>query len=472
MATLDDVLAVIKHVTDCTGNPTAWLDGLTPTEVSQTATLLTASPQRLDGLLAKIRQQHRDLFDPANGAMVFPTPRRPGGAPPEPEHQEGAAADAIRAAEVALGQQNSLTAQLDLQVTAAILNAHRKTAAGKETLARLQRDVETAVTTRSDLDTPAGARDFQRILIGKLSEIRAVVASVSLDDTSESALMAAWTSLYNASQGGRDSSEEHQVPAVITAPSSTEVTDPLVAPDAEPYLDSLAARTPGFLPPDVSTHSPPTQMPLVPGIPNLGGGPAPASIPGLSMPGGAPSPGLQAAGAEWLPRGLDQAEDPPPKDRPVPDAPDDVEDEASDSAAAPESLPTGPTTVTLPNGETVTAATPQLAAAIKMAAGGTPIAEAFHQQGITIPAPGTAVTEPIDPSRVTPGDIGMFTNRHALALGNSKALLDGQFQHISTVKGPSFLGWEHPAAPVAVDAPTRTEAPAPTRPAARAGTAQ
>jgi hypothetical protein len=126
--------------------------------------------------------------------------------------------------------------------------------------------------------------------------------------------------------------------------------------------------------------------------------------------------------------------------------------------------------VTLPNGDTVTAASPQLAAAIKAAAGGTPIPDAFRQQGITIPPPGTAVANPVDPSRLTPGDIGMFTDHHALALGNSKALLNGQVQHISTVKGPSFLGWEHPPAQAAATAPTRTEAPTPTRPAATTGT--
>jgi hypothetical protein len=137
-----------------------------------------------------------------------------------------------------------------------------------------------------------------------------------------------------------------------------------------------------------------------------------------------------------------------------------------DASGKPEPPPTGPTTVTLPNGETVTAASPQLAAAIKAAAGGAPIAEAFRQQGITIPPPGTAVTNPIDASRVAPGDIGIFTDRHALALGRGKALLDGQMQHISTISGPSFLGWEHPPTSASATAPARTEAPTPTRPAA------
>jgi hypothetical protein len=57
----------------------------------------------------------------------------------------------------------------------------------------------------------------------------------------------------------------------------------------------------------------------------------------------------------------------------------------------------------------------------------------------------------------------MFTDRHALALGESRALVNGQIQHISTVTGPSFLGWEHP--PVPVSAADKTDPPAPTRPA-------
>ncbi len=123
------------------------------------------------------------------------------------DHQEGDAADAIRHAEAALAQQNSATAQVDLQVVAAVLNAHRKAAASRDALDTLQRDIEQAVATRSDLDTPAGARDFQRYLIGKLRDIQAVVAGASLDDTSNSALMAAWTSLYNAAQPASDAAD-------------------------------------------------------------------------------------------------------------------------------------------------------------------------------------------------------------------------------------------------------------------------
>src|SRR5262249_12377542 len=130
----------------------------------------TTRPAQLDTILAKIRQQHPDLFNP--GAV-------PAG--PPPQRSEGTAAEAIAGAEAALAHQNSASSQLDLQVISAIMNAHLQTVEGAEALRALQRETEAAVQTRSDLDTPAGARDFQRFLIGKLRDIRAVVMTASLD---------------------------------------------------------------------------------------------------------------------------------------------------------------------------------------------------------------------------------------------------------------------------------------------------
>ncbi|MCB1289610.1 MAG: hypothetical protein KDB47_18355, partial [Mycobacterium sp.] len=82
-----------------------------------------------------------------------------------------------------------------------------------------------------------------------------------------------------------------------------------------------------------------------------------------------------------------------------------------------------------------------------VALAGTPIPEAFGRQGITIPAPGSPVVEPLAPEVLTPGDIGVFTDRHAVALGNGKGLLDQQIQPLAAVAGPTFLGWQHPPAP-------------------------
>ena len=478
MATPSDVLDAVAHVKECTGDPKAWMTGLTPQDVTDVVTVFGASPQRLDGVIARIRQQHPDLFDQRTGEMIVPPQTAPAGPGPRPgdrasDRQEGEAADAIRDAEAALAHQNSATAQVDLQVVSAVLNAHQKNAEGREALNRLQHDIEAAVTTRSDLDTPAGARDFQRFLIGKLRDIRAVVANASLDDTSNSALMAAWTSLYNSTKPETGSAELRPPAGAATgSPARNVGQSPPAAADTglDPYLDSLPVDDRGSLPQDMPAQTPPAcpaaAMPAaMPSIPSFGGG----GMPGLGMPGGFPLSGpLQGAGDERSPNDRDDAL-PDPDDaaeRPSADNDGDGRPGHHDAESAPAEPPaSGPTTVALPNGETVTAANPQLAAAIKAAAGGMPIADAFRQEGMTIPPPGTAVTDPVDPSRLIPGDIGMLTDRHALALGESRALLNGQIQHISTVNGPSFLGWEHPPEPVTPATPDRTDPPAPTRPA-------
>ncbi len=471
MATYDDLLAAVKSVRDRTGDPNAWQTGLAPTEVSAVTTP-TTRPEQLEAIVRKIRRQHADVF----------------GAATPPDRESGAAADAIASAEAALAQQNSASSQLDMQVVSAILNAHLSAVDGREALTTLQQETEAAVRMRSDLDTPAGARDFQRFLIGKLRDIRAVVLNASLDDTSKSALMAAWTSLYDASKNEPNRPGEHppapvpvgDAPAVGSADQASDDMDS----DGDPLLDSLLADDDELLPTDTpgsdpmagAPGAPAMETPMAPAMPNFGGAPLPglgtmpASMAGWDAPGDLPLSGLP--GGDGIDPALQdladedepdaQEEDPSAHD--ASDGPGDENDEpqsmSSDEPAA------GPTPVTLPDGETVTAASPQLAAAIQSAIGGTPIAEAFQQQGMTLPPPGTTVVNPIDALQVTPGDIGMLTDRHALALGPGKALLDGQIQHIATVSGPGFLGWEHPpAAAATVTTPAKPEPPTPTRPA-------
>src|SRR5262249_2668573 len=239
MSTYDELLATVKRVRDRTGDPNAWQTGLTRTELAAVVTPTTRSEQ-LDAILLKIRQQHPDLFEAR-------TP--PGGVPTAPsDRQEGDAAEAMADAEAALAQQNSASSQLDLQVISAIMNAHLETVEGREALTKLQRETEAAVQTRSDLDTPAGARDFQRFLIGKLRDIRGVVANASLDDTSKSALMAAWTSLYYASKSGSSGPGESQpAPAATVSapvPGDTQQSADVADDGWDPLLDSVLADDP------------------------------------------------------------------------------------------------------------------------------------------------------------------------------------------------------------------------------------
>jgi Domain of unknown function (DUF4226) len=462
MSTHDELINTIKSIRDGTGDPNAWQTGLSPNEVTAVITP-TTRPEQLDAIVRKIRQQHSDIF----GTGV-----------PGADREQGEAAEAMAGAEAALAHQNSTSSQLDMQVITAILNAHLKSVEGREALSRLQRETEAAVLTRSDLDTPAGARDFQRFLIGKLKDIRAVVLNASLDDTSKSALMAAWTSLYDASKNGaEDRPPAAAVPVAAPGSAAQQPVD-----DAEvgwdPLLDSVPADEPGppagdppTQPPGAGSAAPAAPAtPMMPPIPIFGTGPLPGlgGLGGLPLPGldevGRTDPALRAVGDERPDESHDQ-------EAGGHDGDEDKADEADASADQPDPPPAGPTTVTLPDGDTVTAASPQLAAAIKAAVGGAAIADAFHQQGITIPPPGTAVTDPVDPLQAIPGDIGILTDRHALALGHEKALLDGQIQRIATVNGPSFLGWEHPpaaAVPAAPPAPPHT--PTPTGPAATSTT--
>jgi hypothetical protein len=467
MSTYDDLINAITYVRERTGDPNGWQTGLAPDEVAAVMTP-TTRPETLDAIVRKIRQQHSGLFGTA--APAGPPAGSPPGAP-EPGREQGQAAEAMTDAEAALAHQNSASSQLDMQVINAILNAHLNAVEGREALSRLQRETEVAVLTRSDLDTPAGARDFQRFLIGKLKDIRAVVLNASLDDTSKSALMAAWTSLYDASKHGPD-----ERPAAAAAPvaapadgADEAVDDPAMDPLLDPMLaDDPAPATgdpPGPSPAGSAAAPAAPAMPPVPALPSLPGFGG-ASIPGGT--GGLPLPGLQDIG-DGRPFG---SHDPDRADRPdEPNADDDGAHAEDVATEEPESPPVGPTVVTLPDGDTVTAASPQLAAAIQAAVGGASIPDAFHQQGITIPPPGTPVPQPIDPLQTAPGDIGILTDRHALALGHEKALLDGQIQRIATVSGPNFLGWEHPPAVNApATPPVEPHTPTPTGPAATSTT--
>jgi Domain of unknown function (DUF4226) len=473
MSAYEEVLVTVKYVRDRTGDPNAWQAGLARNEVAAVITP-TARPEQLSAILQKIRQQHSGLF--AAGAPGGPT-KSPGGVPEAPSDRgEGDAATAMADAEAALAHQNSASSQLDMQVISAILNAHLKAVDGREALAKLQRETESAVMTRSDLDTPAGARDFQRFLIGKLKDIRAVVLNASLDDTSKSALMAAWTSLYDASKGGpNDPGDRPRAAAGPVAPAAGTGQQPFDDPDTgwDPLPDPMLVDDPGQPAGNSSGQASPqgaapAAMPMAPMMPSVPGlGTAPGSMTGWGMPGGLPLSSLEKGGRPDLAsRELaDEAslgsDEPGPSDHGSSGEAGDEKRDEDAAADKPESAP-GPTTVTLPDGETVTAANPQLAAVIQAAVAGAPIADAFRQQGITIPPPGTAITNPIDPRQVLPGDVGVFTDRHALALGHEKALLDGQIQHIAIVNGPNFLGWEHPPG---ATAPAKPGAPAPTRPA-------
>jgi hypothetical protein len=497
-----EVRDAIAHINDRTGDPAAWRQGLTPTEVSALLPASVVDGDALTGLLAAIRRNHPTLFDPATGAPITPPAGpEPASPPTEPPGQLGEAATAIKKAEDDLAQQNSHAAQLDLHVITAILNAHAVTVDGGGTLQALQRDVEGAVRTRTDLDTPAGARDFQRYLIDKLREIGAVVETAHLDDTSKAALASAWTALYLSARTGIAPAADAPAPARPAARSTPEAEPALppygadmAATAQDPLLDELLGGElgPETGPPTSPSSAPPGAPP--PSLPMMGGAPPPfgggAPTPGGGLGGGPPGPlgdpRMDESPTEASPSG--SSGDPTLEDllreEGLLDDPETPTDEGTSTEEEPpaeepspdQAAPTGPTEVHLPGGDTVVVANPRIAKVIEAAVGGTPIGEAFRQQGILVPPPGTAVAHPLDAGRIGSGDIGMFSDRQALALDRSRALFDGKIQPVASVSGPSFLGWLHPPGPdtttpsssAPTTAPERSDAPQPTRPATSA----
>ncbi|NDJ89284.1 DUF4226 domain-containing protein [Mycolicibacter kumamotonensis] len=422
MTTRDDVLDAIRRIERAGGASEA-------TRVAQAALTLPLPEAAYDRIL--------------NGlGSVQPSP----GA-----EQQGRAAQAMKLAEAALAHQLSASAQFDRQIIEALRQAHKTTVEGRRRLENLEAEIIGAAQAW-DLGTASGAREFQRFLIAKLAEIIRVVEEANDDDLSKQALATALTALYAAQT-------DRAAPVDSTAESDRDPASPPLDPDgdADAYLDPLPEDEPdpgyAFAP----QRQP--EAPVMPMVPGLGGdGPGFGGMP-AAMPAGLPPAG-------WLsdPDGGDIPTDDPfePEQAMSVDDAAPAEGEQTEEAASSETPhDDGPVTVTLPDGATTTVADARLAAAMQAAAEGTPVAEAFRRQQIDIPPPGIPVTAPVDPARLRPGDIGVFTDRHAVAVGDGKALLDGQIHLAGNLRGPGFLGWQH----LRIAEPTAAGEPAPTRPA-------
>jgi len=259
VATYQDLLDAIARIRAGTGDVSAWMTGLSGDDlVMATSPVMATAPGAVDAVLAKIQSRHPDVFTPPNA----PPP------PPVPGSLEGSAAEAIRSAETSLAQQNSATAQLDLQIIAAVLNAHSTHSEGRAALDELQRNVEAAVATRTDLDTPAGARGFQRYLIGKLRDIRTVVETAGLDATSKASLAAALASLYTAAgSAALPASTDPERPPAASEPPDEDQPPP--DPGADPLLDRLLGGDLDAPPGDTPAGSGAAPAPMIPGDAHL-----------------------------------------------------------------------------------------------------------------------------------------------------------------------------------------------------------
>jgi len=105
--------------------------------------------------------------------------------------QAGPSIAALKARQAALASQHSTVADADRVLAEALVSAH---AAIRESISRLDAiadEIDRAVPDQANLavDTPMGAREFQKFLVAKQREIAAIVANARELDGAKSAVL-------------------------------------------------------------------------------------------------------------------------------------------------------------------------------------------------------------------------------------------------------------------------------------------
>lgn len=91
--------------------------------------------------------------------------------------QAGGAIDAIRQRQSALSVRHGVSVDADRALVEALATAHAATVQGIRRLDAIEAEIDGAIRNQAALalDTPMGAREFQKFLIAKQQEISAVV---------------------------------------------------------------------------------------------------------------------------------------------------------------------------------------------------------------------------------------------------------------------------------------------------------
>jgi Domain of unknown function (DUF4226) len=418
--------------------------------------------------------------------VAAPPADNPGGAPPgiealpTDEQQSGRTADAIKKLQDELKKRYSDINDAEEKLVESLLTARATTNDGQRQLNEIQKKIVDAVNTpQLSVDTPAGEAAFLKFLRGQVAAVGDVVASGALTADDQAKTIAALARLY--------AQEPADGPPLATPPEPSDPGEPPApAAQTDPGLADPQVAVPdpalGDLPPGGAPIAPDPVSSLAPLLPAaMGGFPAggqPASpvdsLAGLAGPLAGLSAQLagerdepakhdgatgdaktdEAADAAKNKEGSDSA---PAGQQPAPGA---TSEQPSPPVGPPPIAPPPSTAVQLPDGSTVSARSPAVAAAVKAYLAGAPLDMAYRQAGIDLPPPGTAVTNPVDPSALTAGAIGMFKDHYVVALSPAKALRDGQVVSLSSAaSGPDFLGWMDPSA-VAAPAPPPPAPPA------------
>jgi Domain of unknown function (DUF4226) len=382
------------------------------------------------------------------------------------EQQSGRAADAVKKLQDELKNRYTDISDAEEKLSEVLLNAHATTTDGQQKLNDIQQKIEQAVDDPAlSLDAPAGEQAFLKFLRSQVAAIGDVLQSGALSADDQAKAVAALGNLYTT--GDAD-----QPAAPLPEDPGLEPVDPMpdpVLPDAglagmatpvSPLASTLPAAL-GAIPPGGGLgYSPLDSLdgwagaagPLAGLASQLGDQARGDQKPGDS---GGSGDGDRKSADDHRPDTADTKDKAPqdkPEDTGQPAPAPQPEPVGGTGQAVPPTAPAPTTSVQLPDGSTANARTAALAQAVKAYLGGTPVDEAYRQAGIDLPPPGTPVTNPIDPARLSCGYLGMFKDHYVVALSPVKALQDGQVVPLASVaSGADFLGWIDPS----------TSAPAP-----------
>jgi hypothetical protein len=460
------------------------------------------TPKNLNGDYYTLGPDGTKSFFDRNGAPISEEqfnnankPRDPaahlgGGGLATDEQQSGKAADAVKKLQQELKNHYTKISDAEEKLSEVLLNAHATTAGGQQKLNDIQKKIVDAVNNPTmAMDTPAGERAFLTFLRNQVGATNDLLADGSLSAEDQSKAAQALAALYAADNGAvntntspnpADSGPGQSSPT--SGPSSPAGPDPAPAaadlgpagaPEmSDPRLSDMFGGSPLGSDPLSSLAS---MLPALGSVGGAGGSPL-DSLSGLA---GAASP---LAG---LASGLgDQANHERPSDtaEKTDDGPDhpkgskDAKDGKADTTTPPDGAqgaagqpeqqaqnagnstpgdPPNPATppataspsVKLPDGSMATARSPQAAQAIRDYLAGKTVDAAYRQNNIQLPPPGTPVTNPVDPSRLTCGDLAMFKDHYVPVLSSVKAFVNGQVVPLESVSSsPDFLGWIDPTA--------------------------
>ncbi|GAB7144189.1 hypothetical protein LRC484719_27810 [Mycobacterium riyadhense] len=425
------------------------------------------------------------------GAKPPPYPGSVPGVPPYPSLAPppganapgtGGAADAAGSEAKALAQIIDHLEQLDSSAAATVEAIRAAGAAGQQALEAIQRDVDAKIVELGPrLSTPDGQRELREFLKDKLSSAKTIIDDQIADAETKARQTREMTQRYLDAAGGGHGGKPGDGGGAAgggtgssgggsggtdqgTTPAGAAGTMP-----ASPYGQGMQAAMPGAGMMPAGMGMP---MPSLPsfgggGMPGLGGGDPLGALSGLgglgnhgadagfqdgSGHGDSGSPTLQDAqsgegsasdkGSNLSDAGTTPAADHGPTGDPT-EPPASPVTNAGDAGSGRD----GGTHVALPDGTTAEARSTLGATAARAALGGAPVADAWHQAGVTVPPPGTPVTVPIPPTLLKAGDIGVWKDHLVMALGNNKVLVSGQVQPLTSVgSGPDFLGWMDPSA--------------------------